>query len=206
VRADGDHLALMLAAAGVAAVAAIGLAGWILLPGSETDWVNLVVLAPTTWGFVEAVAFMRRNGRAAIQERRYLRYMASTIFLFIILEAGPDLVIEAGWLGGEWAQSLVRVRGVLIGAALAAWGNFLPKLMSPWTVEEVPFDWQSVRRFGGKLAGIAGVVVSVSWLMTTEEGARLVTATSVLFVLASMIVWKVASRVSYSRRKRQAVE
>jgi hypothetical protein len=42
--------------------------------------------------------------------------------------------------------------------------------------------------------------------MTTEEGARLVTATSVLFVLASMIVWKVASRVSYSRRKRQAVE
>jgi hypothetical protein len=63
-----------------------------------------------------------------------------------------------------------------------------------------------VRRFGGKLAGIAGVVVSVSWLMTTEEGARLVTATSVLFVLASMIVWKVASRVSYSRRKRQAME
>jgi hypothetical protein len=199
-----DRVPLVLVATGAAIVAGIGVAGRALLPAADADWTYLVVGGPTTWAFLEAVAFARRRSRHADQERRYLRYVGATIFLFLILEAGPVLAIGAGWIEGAWAPRLVRTRGVLIGVALAVGGNFLPKLMSPWTLEQEPFDWQRVRRFGGWLAVLAGVVTAVAWATRPEETARRVMVVAVGTVLALMLAYKLGSRIAYALRKRRA--
>jgi hypothetical protein len=199
-----DRLPLVLVAAGAATVTAIGVAGRVLLPTADADWSGLIASGPMMWAFLEALAFGRRRRAHAEQERRYLRYIGATIFLFLILEAGPVLAIGAGWLDAGWAPRLVRAQGVLIGVALAVGGNFLPKLMSPWTLEEEPFDWQRVRRFGGWLAVLAGVVTAAAWATRPEETARGVTAAAVGTVLALTIAYKLISRVTYALRKRRA--
>jgi hypothetical protein len=38
---------------------------------------------------------------------------------------------------------------VVAGGLMAVWGNYLPKLMSPWPPEEEAFDWHRVHRFVG---------------------------------------------------------
>ncbi|MEX2049467.1 MAG: hypothetical protein WEB90_07810 [Gemmatimonadota bacterium] len=199
-----DRLPLVLLATGAAIVVGIGVAGQALLPAADADWTNLVVSGPLTWAFLEALAFGRRRSANADQERLYLRYIGAIIFLFLILEAGPVLAIGAGWLDAAWAPRLVRTQGVLIGVALAVGGNFLPKLMSPWTLDQEPFDWQRVRRFGGWLAVLAGVVTAAAWATRPEETARGVTAVAVGAVLALTLAYKLVSRVAYALRKRRA--
>jgi hypothetical protein len=201
---NNSQLPLLLVATGAAIVAGIGVTGRALVPTADADWASLVVSGPMTWAFLEAVAFARRRSRHADQERRYLRYVGATIFLFLILEAGPVLAIGAGWLGSGWAARLARTQGVLIGMALAVWGNFLPKLMSPWTLEQEPFDWQRVRRFGGWLSVLAGVVTAAAWMTRPEETARYVTVVAVGTVLALTLAYKLVSRVAYALRKRRA--
>jgi hypothetical protein len=95
---------------------------------------------------------------------------------------------------------------VLAGMTLAIWGNFLPKLMSPWSTAEEPFDWQRVRRSGGRLIGFAGLVVTLAWLTQTVETARLVSTVAVGAALATLIAIKVASRISHARRRREVAE
>lgn len=199
-----DRLPLVLVATGAAIVTSTGVAGRVLLPAADADWGGLIVSGPMMLAFLEALAFGRRRSAHAGQERRYLRYIGATIFLFLILEAGPVLAIGAGWLDAAWAPRLVRARGVLVGIALAVGGNFLPKLMSPWTLEQEPFDWQRVRRFGGWLAVLAGVVTAAAWVTRPEETARAVTAAAVGTVLALTIAYKLVSRIAYALRKRRA--
>ena len=47
---------------------------------------------------------------------------------------------------------------------MAVWGNYLPKLMSPWQPDEEPFDWQRVHRFVGWACTIGGIGTMLTWV------------------------------------------
>jgi hypothetical protein len=47
---------------------------------------------------------------------------------------------------------------------MAVWGNYLPKLLSPWQPEEEPFDWQRVHRFAGWAFTIGGIGMMLTWV------------------------------------------
>ncbi|MEX1256924.1 MAG: hypothetical protein WEG36_04830 [Gemmatimonadota bacterium] len=194
------------AAAGALSTTLIGVVGWVTLPDSDVDWFGLVLLAPLLWGFLEAVAFTRRRRSNAEEERRYLRYLVATVLFFAIMDAGPVLLVGIGWLGAGWIPKAAKAEGVASGLALAIWGNYLPKFISPWTSEDEPFDWYGVHRFGGWLATLAGLLVSWAWLIGPTDRTQVVTVGAVAVVFSLLLVRKIHSRVSYARRKRLAAE
>ena len=63
--------------------------------------------------------------------------------------------------------------GLLLGVGMVIWGNYVPKLLSPWSVEDEPFEWQRVHRFAGWTATLAGIAMVVVWLALPVETARL---------------------------------
>jgi hypothetical protein len=74
------------------------------------------------------------------------------------------LVFELQYLGPDWVPVARRGLNVVAGVLMAVWGNYLPKLMSPWEPEEEPFDWQRVHRFVGWAFTISGAGVVLAWL------------------------------------------
>ncbi len=188
---------VMLASACMAALVAVAIWGWSLYP--EKNWL-LVVLAPGgLWAFVELM-----QGGGARREKAVIMNWHRTVIavsaLLLTLAVSSQLAITAGLLDAEWAPFMRRLRGVLFGCALAIWGNYLPKILSPWTADEEWFDWQRVHRFAGWLATLTGAALVLVWLFWPLESARAMTrAITVTFavVVVGRKFWSVAT---YSRR------
>jgi hypothetical protein len=128
---------------------------------------------PALWGFIEirmaSADFSRRSVREIL---RWHRSVFAWVGLIIAVGVGSQVAISAGVLDAEWGPAARRLDGVLFGAGMAIWGNYLPKTLSPWNVEEAPFDWQRVHRFGGWTFSIGGVALVLVWLTLPLEGAR----------------------------------
>ena len=60
--------------------------------------------------------------------------------------------------------------------SIAIWGNFLPTVASPWSLEAQPFDWQRVHRFVGWIAALSGIALMAVWLSLPMEEARAASA------------------------------
>ena len=120
---------------------------------------------PALWGFIEirmaSADFSRRSVREIL---RWHRSVFAWVGLIIAVGVGSQVAISAGVLDAEWGPAARRLDGVLFGAGMAIWGNYLPKTLSPWNVEEAPFDWQRVHRFGGWTFSIGGVALVLVWL------------------------------------------
>ncbi|MGE3275699.1 MAG: hypothetical protein AB7O67_11350 [Vicinamibacterales bacterium] len=66
----------------------------------------------------------------------------------------------------------MRTTGLLAGVGLAVWGNYLPKLTSPWRLEDEPFDWHGVHRFVGQVAFFGGLTLAFISLQVPAEWLR----------------------------------
>ncbi len=88
--------------------------------------------------------------------------------------------------------------GVLLGVALAIWGNYLPKLLSPWSLEHEPFDWQRVHRFCGWVASLSGIALVAVWLLLPQASAKPAAATIVVTFLVLCLVRKFLSVATHS--------
>lgn len=64
----------------------------------------------------------------------------------------------------EWAPAIVKGWWMVFGLAMAAWGNYLPKLVAPWPAGEGPFDWPRVHRFAGWVTTAGGTASVLVWL------------------------------------------
>ena len=80
------------------------------------------------------------------------------------------------------------------------WGNYLPKFLSPWNLDDEPFDWQRVHRYAGWIAALSGGALMVVWLAFPLELAR---TTSTVLIIAFVVLGvgrKLISVAAYSRR------
>jgi hypothetical protein len=123
-----------------------------------------------------------------------------TVAVVLALRMGIRLAFEHNLLGVEWAPVLRRGFGILGGILLAIWGNYLPKLLSPWRREEQPFDWQRVHRFVGWLAMLSGLGVAAVWLALPIPEANRTTVVVFLAFAALAVLRKLYSLVGLSGR------
>jgi hypothetical protein len=110
------------------------------------------------------------------------------------------LARKQGWID---AEQVMRGNNVIIGLALAAFCNFMPKRMTgtPRTIHHATLA-QSIGRVGGWAMTLAFVVWSALWAFAPLELARIGAVAAVIAGVAVMIgytVWKCAGgRVSRS--------
>ena len=162
-----------LAAIALLGCAAAGAWGWALHPETPARWLFVILFFPALWGFLElAQGGSVEVGRKAIMSFHHAVIACAGILLTLSIASG--LALEMGLLGGEHKEILARFRGVALGVALAGWGNYLPKVLSPWKREEEPFDWQGVHRFCGWVSALSGLALVPAWLFLPLERAGLV--------------------------------
>ena len=191
---------LTLAWLSVLLVISLGSLGWSLFPEDSSRWAFVVFFLPALWAFVEAMQ-SGDSGRDKEAIMNWHRSVFAWVGLVIAVGVGFELVIAADLLGAEWEPTSRRIRGLMFGIGLAIWGNYLPKVLSPWAVETEPFDWQRVHRFAGWVASLCGVAVVLSWMVLPLQMARLASVgISVTFGVLT-VGRKFMSVAAYSRRQ-----
>jgi hypothetical protein len=189
-----------LAAAGVVATTALGVVGWVTVPDKATTWVFMIAFLPLFWAFIETATKERTEATRAIL--RVHRLLIAALSLLVVVDAGSDLAIHVGLLDPDANLVARRFSGLFKGALFALWGNHIPKLMSPWSLQREPFDWQGVHRFVGRIAVVAGLGGILVWSTLPVEAAT--RATELLVVVACVlgVGYKAISVVRYSGRER----
>ena len=163
---------MMLVAAAMALMIALATWSWGLgiTDGSFRLITGVGVLA--LWAFVE----WRVPGQCTVRDSgagvlRWHRAVFATIGLFIAITHGVRLAFALQYLDPEWLPFARRSLHVVAAGLMVVWGNYLPKLLSPWQPEEESFDWQRVHRFVGWAATLGGVCTMLTWLMLPIERA-----------------------------------
>jgi hypothetical protein len=165
-------------------VAALSLWGWWLAPARWPLWMAVAAFLPALWGYVELM-----QGGTLPAQREQIKRWHQTVFavagLILALKLAPALAIASGQLDAAWGPLTQRLRWITVGAAWTIWGNYLPKLLSPWPAEDEPFAWQRVHRFVGWMSSMVGVGIIVAWLTQPVERAERV---SEGLILAAVLV------------------
>ena len=179
--------AATLALVSVLVVAALGVLTWFLEPENGAHWAFRIFMLPALWGFLE-LAQHRGEDRGAAGEAimKWHRLFVAGVGLIAATDLGLHLAISTDLLGGDWAPVGQSAQGVLFGVGLTIWGNLLPTLASPWSLEEQPFAWQQVHRFVGWVATLSGIALFLVWLVLPVGEARAASAVilGACFVLA----------------------
>jgi hypothetical protein len=148
--------------------------------------VALAVFLPALWGFVESM----QSGTLRAEREQIMRWHR-TVFavtgLILALKLASALAIASGQLDAAWEPLTLRIGWIAAGAAWAIWGNYLPKLLSPWPAEGEPFAWQRVHRFAGWVFSMVGVGIVLAWLtlpiaLADRVGEGLILAAVVLAI------------------------
>lgn len=189
---------LTLAWLTVLLVISLGLLGWSLFPDNASNWALVVIALPALWAFLEA-AHAGRSGQDNDGIIEWHRTVIVWVGLVVIVSIGFQLAIATNLIGAEWAATARRVRGVMFGIGLGIWGNYLPKLVSPWSLDSEPFDWQRVHRFAGWLATLCGAALVLVWLTLPIETARPASIAITLAFVVPTLGRKLMSIAAYSR-------
>jgi hypothetical protein len=168
---------VILATVSVLVVGGLSLWGWLLEPEKSAQWVRRAFMLPALWGFLEVAQHRGEDhGAAGAAIMRWHRLMIAGIGLLTTMDSGFEVAISTGLLDSDWARTGQSLQGVLFGAGLAVWGNFLPTIPSPWSLETQPFAWQRVHRFVGWVATLTGIALVVAWLFFPVPEARFASA------------------------------
>jgi hypothetical protein len=193
------HYAIAAAAASAACNAGVCLWGMTIVPEKAFFLGFMALMVPGLWGFVEARQCRGSDSERADSIMNWHRIVFAFVGLLISLRLAPQLAIKGGWLDASWTPAVQRMSGVVMGAGLAAWGNYLPKLMSPWMPEHEPFDWQRVHRFGGWVAFITGGLLIYVSLAFPPADARPIRVALTLMFLVLVVGRKFLSVATRSR-------
>ena len=179
-------------------VVALSLWGWWLMPDRWPLWMAVAAFLPALWGYVE---LMQRGTLPAEREQimRWHRTVFAVVGLILALTLAPALAITSGQLDAAWGPLTQRVRWIAVGAAWTIWGNYLPKLLSPWPTEREPFAWQRVHRFVGWVSSMVGVGLIVAWLTLPVERAERVGEGLILAAVLLAIARKLHSVATHHR-------
>lgn len=194
-------IALLLAALAVAAAVAIGIWTWYVEPNTPGRAVLVISLLPLLWGLVEIAQYRGRVAEKGAGIMTWHRYVIAGMGLLIVIWAGSRTAYAAGLIDREWRVIGYRMGGVVFAALLLIWGNYLPKLVSPWRPGDEPFDWQGVHRFAARGASLAGALLLIIWLAFPANVARLVTPFVVVPFAVLTVRRKLLSLALYSKTR-----
>ncbi len=182
----------------VPALLGVSLWGWSVDPHRPGRWAFVALFLPALWGFVEmAQSGDRVREREAIMD--WHRLCLAWASLMLALAVASRLAIATGLVDAGWGPAFRRVGGIVFGASLAVWGNYLPKLMSPWSPDQQPFDWQRVHRFAGWGASLGGLSVVLVWLALPQQEAGSATRVLVGLICGLVVGRKLLSLLSPRR-------
>lgn len=143
---------LILAMLSVLLVAGLGGWGWSLEPEHAAQWVGITFFLSAFWGLIELAQFRGDNPVVARAIMNWHRRVIAWVDLLVAVGVSFQLAISADLLDAGWGPISRRIRGVILGTGMVIWGNYLPKGLSPWRVEDEPFNWQRVHQFVGWVA------------------------------------------------------
>jgi hypothetical protein len=155
-----------LPAAGIALAVGFGLAHWANDPDPTVHLPFGAFLMGALWLFFEWVTARSESDRpeAALEIRNFQRTVFMVAALYTAVFSALKFAADAGLLTESLRIAAIRGMGTSFGLLMAIWGNFLPKLLSPWRRSEEPFDWQGVHRTVGWLVSLAGLTIAIAWL------------------------------------------
>jgi hypothetical protein len=179
-------------------VAALSLWAWWLMPARWPLWVAVAAFLPMLWSYAE----LMQGGTLPAEREQIIRWHR-TVFavagLILALKLAPALAIASGQLDAAWGPLAQRIRWITVGAAWTIWGNYLPKLLSPWPAEGEPFAWQRVHRFVGWVSSMVGVGIIVAWLTLPIELAETVSERLILAAVLLALARKLHSVATHHR-------
>jgi hypothetical protein len=169
---------LVLACTGIALVAGIATLGWALEPERAHGWALIAGMPAVLWAFVELAQYRGDDRVKGAALMNWHRRTIAGICLFLAIRAVSGIAYRAGVMDLDARIVAWRLSGVLFGVLCVVWGNYLPKLVSPWRSGEEPFDWQGVHQFAGRVAMLAGAAVIACWMAlpvhTAGRASRLI--------------------------------
>jgi hypothetical protein len=189
---------LLFAWVSLASLWGLGLWGWSLQPDRPGRWLFIASFAPALW----AIAELAQGGDRGPAKRAILnwhRWLVAWLGLAGLCTVGLRLALVAGLMDPEWGPTLRRGWWLGFGMSMVACGNFLPKLVSPWRLEDEPFDWQRVHRFVGWAVCLGGIAVVLVWLFLRPEAAKTSSTAIVSLVGALSLGRKLISLASPPR-------
>jgi hypothetical protein len=176
-----------LPATGIGLAMALGLAHWTRDPDPNVHLPFGSFLMGALWLLVEWVTAQSESARpeAALAIRDWHRTVFAVAGLYTAVFVALELAADAELLSEAMRVTAIRGMGTSFGLLMAIWGNFLPKLASPWRRSEEPFDWQGVHRTVGWLVSLGGVTIAVSWLAAPLAAAW--TVSKIAFIGAGVL-------------------
>jgi hypothetical protein len=182
---------------------AVGVVGWTLYP-AKSGW----FIAPAGFLFLLMIDVLNRGWArperedAFRQTRFALRLFITTtglavaLGMLVFIAAGEELIDKSASLFAR------RTMGLSIALALFVFGNFLPKLPSPWLHSEEPFDWLGVHRFAGTAMMLAGVVMFAGWALMPIADARELTRATLIVMAVFIVGRKWYSLLTWTEKRR----
>lgn len=167
--------------------------------GESALWLVPVVVASALWALLE---FTQRGSGDDPRSRSilvFLRYALAWVGLSIASLIVVKAMEAAGVLAFTWANYGRQVSGLMIASGFILFGNALPTLGAPRSVERRASVWQPVRRFVGWTLTLTGLAIGASWVALDPTDAS--RATNRLLALCFVLV---VARQVMSLRDRSA--
>lgn len=125
--------------------------------------------------------------QAAQQSRFYVRLFVTAAAVIVSLKIAFLLAIDQDLIGKSWYFSVSRTAALMVSITFIVFGNYMPKMPSPWNHREEPFDWRGVHHFTGLAFLITGILMFFAWALLPIPEAKRVTI-PVVFTMTVMII------------------
>jgi hypothetical protein len=184
-----SRLSFRLALFATISVIILGATMWRLDPADAIIWAIAMGLMPVFWIVLEFRMRDRPGKECSPEPRDRIRYAITGASLLMAMPLAFQLATELGALGD--GQSLdERAFGVVLGLILAAYGNFMPKQLSPMGDEtsHASARKQSTLRFAGWVFVIVGLVHALVWIALPIKWANTAAMIDVAFGLAMVLI------------------
>ena len=136
------YLSHAIAAASVLATAAVAACGFWIAPDRAYRWFLLGGFLPALWAYVEFAQVRGDDAEVGNAIMTFHRYTIAFAGFMLSTQIGLRLIVHAELLDPSWLSTGQRFRGLMLGAGMVVFGNFLPTLRSPWPFRQQPFAWQ----------------------------------------------------------------
>jgi uncharacterized membrane protein len=191
-----------LPALSVLLLAGVSLFGWMLNP-ERAGW----FIAPLIYFmlFLLDAYHLRWAGpvrsEAVVQVRFAMRMFLTASAIIAVGTMLAKLALDEEFIARSWGASILQARGLLIAVAVTVMGNYIPKLPSPWSHREEPFDWQGVHRFTGFVFMLVGVACFVAWVLLPVVEARAFMRTALLVMAVIVVLRKWYSVLTWQNKR-----
>jgi hypothetical protein len=184
-----SRLSFRLALFATISVIILGSTMWRLDPDNYLIYAIVIGLMPICWIVLEFRMRDRPERSCSPESRDRIRYSITGASLLMAMPLTFQLADEVGALSGENALD-ERAFGVVLGLILAAYGNFMPKQISPMSSDTADDSArkQSSLRFAGWIFVMVGLIHALVWIALPVAWANTAAMFDVGFGLAMVLL------------------